>query len=136
MPRIVRRCQSAILPMRASRLGRSRPSARCGHTCTNEIYRHLDAGAQQAEFLLGPFRAVLLARRCHRGQIVTEEELVVDIVEDAAAILERLADASGDVARQVPDGKEEAAVRRSVAFQPPNRAVEVVEAKLLFRGQG
>jgi hypothetical protein len=98
--------------MRASRSGRPRPPARLDYTGTNEIYRDLDCGAQQAEFLLGPLWVVLLARRRHRRQIVPEEEFVVDVVEDLAAILERLVDASGDVARQVPDGKEEAAVRR------------------------
>jgi len=79
---------------------------------------------------------VLLARRRHRRQIVPEEEFVIDVVEDLAAILERLVDASGDVARQVPDGKKEAAVRLGIGFQPANGTVEVVEAKLLFRGQG
>ena len=61
-------------------------------------------------------------------------DLVVDVVGDLAAILERLVDASGDVARQVPDGKQEAAVRLGGGLQPANGAVEVVEAKLLFRG--
>jgi hypothetical protein len=79
---------------------------------------------------------ILLARRRHRRQIVPEEELVVDAVEDLAAILERFVDASGDVARQVPDGKQEAAVRPGIGIQPANGAVEVVEAKILFRGQG
>jgi hypothetical protein len=59
---------------------------------------------------------ILLARRRHRRQIVPEEELVVDVVEEPVAILERLVDASGDVARQVPDGKQEAAVRLGIGF--------------------
>jgi hypothetical protein len=55
--------------------------ARCEHMAANEIDRRLGHTAQQAEFLFGPLRLVMLARRRHRRQIAAEEQFVVDLVE-------------------------------------------------------